>query len=308
MLGVLAALGGGALWGFSGSCAQLVFTTYGLEPIWVISVRASVGAVLVMLLACVMRGRRVLDVVKRPKNIALVIAFGLFGLALTQFTYLMAINHSNAGTATMLEYIGPVFVVFVVCAIKRHAPQVRELVALACVVAGVFVLSTHGDPTQLVLTPDALGWGLASAVSMVFYTLLPAPLLKQHDNLSVLAWAMIVAGAVMVAWQRPWESVPVMDAFGWIALFGGLTCMGTVAAFSLYYYAVKAIGPSRTSMLASVEVVSATVFAALLGTPFEAMDVLGLVLIMATVFLLAKRSDPATPSDLASPTTQSDPR
>ena len=105
----------------------------------------------------------------------------------------------------------------------------------------------------------------------------------------------------MAIWQHPWTDVPALDATGWIALIGGLTVLGTVVAFGCYFGAINSIGPSRTSMLASVEVVSATAFAALwLGTSFTPMDLLGLVFVMSTVFLLAKkgnRSTSALPSD-----------
>ena len=55
-----------------------------------------------------------------------------------------------------------------------------------------------------------------------------------------------------------------------------------------YLQAVKDIGAAKASLIASVETVSATAFAVLwLGTAFEAMDFVGFVFIMSTVFLLA---------------------
>ena len=289
LAGVLCALAGGVLWGFSGSCAQLVFSAYGIDPLWMVATRISLAGVAMMLLALVTRRRRLLECVRTPRNVVRIVAFALFGLAFTQFTYLMAINHSNAGTATVLEYIGPVLVVLVVCVRDGRAPRTREIIALVCVVAGTFFLATHGNPGQLVLTPEALFWGLASAVSMVFYTLIPEPLLARYDNMSVLAWAMLVGGVVMAAWQQPWAHVPAMDAAGWVALIVGLTLLGTVCAFLLYFNAIRLAGPARTSMLASIEVVSATVFSvAWLGTAFGLMDLVGLLFIMATVFLLAR--------------------
>lgn len=277
-----------------------MFTHYTVAPLWMVSVRMSLGAVLMIAVAVAFAWRagntkRILTPMKNGRAAARVVAFALLGLGFTQLTYLESINSSNAGTATVLEYIGPVLIVALVCVRERRAPHAREICAVACVVAGTFFLATHGDPTQLVLSPQALFWGLLSAISMIFYTLIPEPLMKTYDNFSVLAWAMLIGGVLMLAVVRPW-TVPVdIDAVGWLALVGGLIVLGTVGAFILYFQGIKDAGPSRASMLASVEVVSATLLSVLwLGTPFTLMDLVGLLLIMSTVFLLAKRDEQTT--------------
>ena len=72
----------------------------------------------------------------------------------------------------------------------------------------------------------------------------------------------------------------------------GLVFLGTVVGFTLYFQAVQDIGAAKTSLIASVETVSATVFAVVwLGTSFIWIDIVGFVCIMATVFILAKPSD-----------------
>ena len=70
-----------------------------------------------------------------------------------QFSYLMTINFSNAATATVLEYIGPMLVVVVICVRGRRWPTVREVIAIVFVIVGVFLLATHGDAFQLALSP-----------------------------------------------------------------------------------------------------------------------------------------------------------
>lgn len=286
--GVVCALIGGALWGFSGSCAQLLFDTYGTDPVWMISVRMSLAGVVMMALAAALRPKRLLEPVRTPASAARIVAFAFLGLAFTQFTYLMAISKSNAGTATMLEYVGPVLIVLVVCVRDRRAPSVREVAAAGCVIAGTFFLATHGDPTQLVLSPDALIWGLLAAVSVVFYTLIPEPLMLRYDNIVVLAWALAIGGGVFALGQQPWAHDPGFDVWGWVALVGGLTILGTIAAFFFYFQGVKDAGGARAGMLASSEVVSATVFSAVwLGTVFTPMDLVGLLFIMSTVALLS---------------------
>lgn len=288
-LGIICALIGGILWGFSGSCAQYVFSAYGVDAIWLAAVRIAIAGASMFAIAAIIRGKEVLAPVRNPRDLLQIALFAVFGLLFTQFTYLMAISHSNASTATVLEYIGPVLVVLAVCLRSRRLPRPLETISVICVVIGTFFLATHGDPAQLVLTPAALAWGLLAALSMVFYTLIPESLLARHDNVSVLAWAMMIGAGVMAAIARPWNNAPELDLSAWIIIVVGLALLGSVAAFFFYFNAIKMIGPAPTSMLASIEVLSATCFAVLwLHTPFTAMDLLGLLFILSTVFLLSR--------------------
>lgn len=76
-------------------------------------------------------------------------------------------------------------------------------------------------------------------------------------------------------------------------MFGGLTGIGTLLGFTAYLTAINDIGAAKASLIASVETVSATAFAALwLHTPFAFVDFVGFALIMATVFLLARFDGP----------------
>ncbi len=288
-LGIICALLGGILWGFSGSCAQYVFSSYGVDTVWLASVRIAIAGASMFAIAVILRGKRLLAPVKNPRDLLQIVLFAVFGLLFTQFTYLMAINYSNASTATVLEYIGPVLVVIVVCIGSHRAPRPLEVVSVICVVMGTFFLATHGDPTQLVLTPEALIWGLLAATSMIFYTLIPESLLARYDNVSVLAWAMVIGAIVMAAIAQPWASMPTLDLTAWLMIIVGLALLGSVAAFFFYFNAIKLIGPAPTSMLASIEVLSATCFAVIwLGTSFTGMDLLGLLFILSTVFLLSR--------------------
>lgn len=51
------ALLGGVGWGFSGACAQFLFSNYGADPLWISSVRMiCAGAVLCVLALVIARG------------------------------------------------------------------------------------------------------------------------------------------------------------------------------------------------------------------------------------------------------------
>jgi drug/metabolite transporter (DMT)-like permease len=217
------------------------------------------------------------------------VIFALLGLAFSQYTYLASIDHSNAGTATVLQYLGPVLIMGLVCLKNLRLPTWKEAVAVVLAVGGTFLLATHGNPKTMVLSRQGLMWGLLSAVSLALYTLLPAKIIPKWGSMLVTGWAMLLGGIAMALVSKVWTIPVSLDLYGWLAV-SGMVVMGTLLAYTMYLQGVADIGGVRASMLASVEPVSATLFSVFwLGTQFMWIDLAGFVCIMATVFLLAKK-------------------
>ena len=161
---------------------------------------------------------------------------------------------------------------------------------LTCVrlLAGVYLLATGGDPRHMALSPKGLFWGLAAAVAVALYTLLPQSLLSRWERDAVIGPGMLIGGVFLNLTARSWTFSVSLPLQGWLAV-GAIVLLGTAVAFSLIMQGIVDVGPAKASMLASTEPVSATVFSALwLGTSFSVTDLIGFAAITATVFLLAK--------------------
>ena len=97
---------------------------------------------------------------------------------------------------------------------------------------------------------------------------------------------MLIGGIALAIYCRAWDYQISLDMAGYLAI----VLIGTVAAFTLYLQGVADVGVVKASMLACIEPVSAAVFAAVwLGTSFTFTDIIGFVLIMLTVFILARK-------------------
>ncbi|MBQ9950882.1 MAG: EamA family transporter [Clostridia bacterium] len=287
--GILCTLLGGAFWGFSGACGEYLFTNYQVASAWLTTVRMLGAGVVLTAFSLLTKRGRALDVWKVRADAAQLVIFALLGLAFSQYTYLASIDHSNAGTATVLQYLGPVLIMGLVCLKNLRLPTWKEAAAVVLAVGGTFLLATHGNPKTMVLSRQGLTWGLLSAVSLALYTLLPAKIIPKWGSMLITGWAMLLGGIAMALVSRVW-TVPVsLDLYGWLAV-SGMVVMGTLLAYTMYLQGVADIGGVRASMLASVEPVSATLFSVFwLGTEFMWIDLAGFVCIMATVFLLAKK-------------------
>lgn len=287
--GAVCTMTGAVLWGFSGACGQYLFTNYQVDPSWLTSVRMMTAGIILTLFIFVKQREHALGIWHNRRDAIQVVIFAIFGLLFCQYAYLTAISYSNAGTATVLQYLGLVLIMVTVCLRMRRLPTGREAAAVILAVLGTFLLATHGNLSTMVLTEKGLFWGLISAVSLACYTLLPAGIIPRWGSMVVTGYGMLIGGTVLACAIRIWQITVSLDAGGWLAV-GGVAIAGTLVAYTLYLQGVGDIGPVKASMLASIEPVSATLLAVFwLGSSFEMMDLAGFVCIMATVFLLVRK-------------------
>lgn len=284
--GILFAALGGTCWGFSGTCAQLLTTEYGLDPAWIVCVRLPFAALL-FLAVCVAKDRdRLLGALRDRRTVVGLVLFALFGILLTQLSYLTAISLTNAGTGTVMERLGLVLLTAVVCAMSRRLPYPREVAGVLLAVAGTFLIATKGSFDGLAIPPEALAWGFLLACGFVGYTLLPEKLLARWGSFVVTGVGMLIAGVIICAAERPWE-VPVSFSPGMLAALAAMVLLGTFFAYLFYLQGVKEAGAMRAGLVGCIEPVAATAFSALwLGTPVTWADLAGMALILAMVVLV----------------------
>ena len=67
---------------------------------------------------------------KDKSSLFSLLLFSLFGLFLNQLAYLTAIQETNAGTATVLQYVCPVGILAYTCIKDKVAPTIAEIVSM----------------------------------------------------------------------------------------------------------------------------------------------------------------------------------
>jgi drug/metabolite transporter (DMT)-like permease len=249
------------------------------------------AGIILMLIGLITNRQNMVGIWKNRHDAISQIIFSVCGLMFCQFAYLSAIANSNAGTATVLQYLSPLFIMLFVCITKKRLPRFKETLCIILAVSGTFIIATGFKLTSIAITPKGLFWGVMSALSVVIYTIQPSRIIEKWGSITVVGYGMFIGGIVLSVAGRVWRYGCVLNGYGFLSL-GCIIIIGTVAAFTLYLQGVKEVGPVRSSMLASVEPVTATLFSALwLGSSFSPADIVGFALILATVFILARKTD-----------------
>ena len=290
--GVIAALVGGAMWGFSGTCAQYLYQHYEIDPLFITWVRMlGSGILFLILLAFTQRGK--LRAIAGDRwELGRLALFGIAGLFLCQFTYTTSVNATNAGTATVLQSLNTVFILAATCLMMRRAPRAMEIGGLALALVATWLIATKGNLTALMIPPAGLAWGLINAASCTFYIMYPKHLFARWGSLPVTGIGMLIGGIAAVAiWGLGglWGAAPVVPELGLdgVLVLAAIVVIGTLAAFGLYLHGVSIVGSVKGGLLGTTEPASAMVFAALwLGTMFTWADWIGLVLMVAMIFLV----------------------
>ena len=104
--GFLFALFGGILWGFSGTCGQYLFTFEDLDSEWLTVTRMLFSGIILLGVSAISHREEMTAVWKNKKDAIRLVLFAILGLTNCQYMYLTAIAYSNAGTATVLQYLG----------------------------------------------------------------------------------------------------------------------------------------------------------------------------------------------------------
>lgn len=286
-IGILLVLTAAILWGVSGTVAQYLFHNEGYSSEWLVVIRLLIAGFLLLVISAINK-ISILDIWTNKKDAVAIVLFGILGMLAVQYTYFAAIEASNAATATLLQYVAPVFIVIYLAVKAKNMPKRVEFIGIFLALIGTFLLVTNGDLNQLSISSAAIIWGLSSALALAFYTLYPIKLLQRYRSSLVMAWGMLIGGVGMSFYHQPWNVEGNFSPQAIIAVIF-VIIFGTIIPFFCYLESLKYLSASETSLLACAEPLSAALLAVIwLQVSFGLFEWLGAFCIIATIIVLAK--------------------
>lgn len=287
--GALLTAFGGTCWGLSGSMGQYLFSVQGMDSRWLVPIRLFLAGVVLLLIGFIRCGTKIFSPFSNRKDTALMLIYGIPGVAFSQFLYFLCIQLSTAGVGTILQDLSPIPILIVACIRMKRRPRPYETVSIILALLGVFFLVTHGDPKDMTVSAGAILAGVGSALCITIYNELGGPLLKKYPVIVLQGWSFLFGGMVMAVIFRSWNIHYVPNAMG---IFGiaFVVIVGNVLAFTTYMSGVFLIGPETGILYEFTEPVTAAIVTTLfLGSPFTLWDALGFVLIFLMMVLISGR-------------------
>ena len=273
--GVFLGVFGACCWGFSGVCVNFLTSGYGVSSPWLGFMRLTLAGIIFAIAAVLADKNNLLGLLRDRKAMISVTLFALFGMALYQISYIMAIHTAGAATESLLCEMSLIYIMVFSCIHEHRRPRRSELAAIVLAVAGVYCIATKGDPSTIAIGLVGLAWCALDGVLQFLHNVLPLDALERYGSLSVNAVGMLIGGMILAPVAQPWFVQVSFDGAAWAA-FIGTVIIGAAFGYLFSMQALKDAGPVIGSLTLVFEPIAAVVASAvILGTTFCAFDFIG---------------------------------
>ena len=288
--GSLFAAAAATLWGLTGLAAQFMYAVSDINPLWLSYVRMLMSGAMLLTAAYIKYKKQIFAVFKDKHDLKLFLIYCFGGNFFVQYSYLKAIECSDAATATMLQFVSPVMVLIICAVISRKIPSLLSFLFAAVSITGIALISTKGDLSCLAISKQALLWGMVSALSLCITTVAPGDISKKYGAETIIGLAMLIGGIVFGFVFSPLkESVHVTPPM-WL-LIVATAIVGTSLAFIFYFKGITLAGATTAGVIGTLEVAVSVVFSAIIfKSSFTIFDIVGMALIIFSASALTINS------------------
>lgn len=293
--GYLLCMGAAGLFAINGTVSKSILIT-GIDSSRLSQLRVS--AAFLILLAVVAVTRPAALRIRRGE-IGVLLAFGVLGVAMTQFLYFIAISLLPVGVALLIEFTAPIMVALWFRFGMHETVRRHVWAGLVLALTGLAMVGQIWMGFSLDIVGVIAAFGAAAALAVYF--LLgdrqvrdPQP----RDPVSLTMWGF---GAASLFWAilQPWWSFPWQELSGdaqpmgagdttvslW-ALCLWMVLLGTVVPFWLEVEALRNIRASQASVIGMTEPLVAGALAwVVLGEVLAPVQLVGAVIVLVGVFL-----------------------
>lgn len=288
--GLIFVIFGASLWGIGGTASDYIFTTTPVDVSWYVTARLTISGFILLSIYTIFF-RRKHRAVWNKHTVLMFAVYSIFGMTMVQYTFMAAIGYGNAAIATVLQCTGPIYIILY-AVIKKYRPWTKtEALIIAAMLAGVVLIATDGNLTNLAVSPAALIFGLISGIALAYYTLHAPVLMQVMHPLQLVGGSMLTGGILMNFIHPIWDFDFTFDWTAMQLIILALSILlGTALAFYLYITSMKYISSTEAGILGLLEPVSAVLTSVvLLNVGLGWYQAAGIILILGVGIFISTR-------------------
>ncbi|KRL93253.1 DMT family transporter [Limosilactobacillus equigenerosi] len=273
-------------WGISGTVLQLISQNLAIPASWMLSTRTFfTGLILLIVSAFLYRGQ-LFNVFKTKRSAISVVSYAIFGLGLNLLTFYYAVQTGNASTATILQYLSPLFIVLGSVFFQRKWPMRTDIIAFVIALIGVLMCITRGDITHLAVPMNSLLWGIGSGITAAFYVVLPKHAAAENPPLIVLGWGTMIAGLCFNLIHPFWTNTPDLTPT-LIASVSTVIMFGTIIPFGMLLYASRLAPSDVISIMDALQPIVTSILSVIFfHLDLNAVEIVGIIIVIAAIYIL----------------------
>lgn len=280
------------MFGLNASTVKIILGTE-INPEQLVLFRTAITA-LIAGIVLLLTNKKAFKITK--KELPVLVFYGVFGVALMQWSYSNAVSLLPISVALLIEYTAIVIVPLVSLLLFKEKVRPRLWFGIAAVLIGLAIVSNIWNSA---LNPLGVAWAIMAAVCLSIYFLIGEHTQRKRDAMSTLFYTFAVAAifwAIMnlinpgkvidinlefnLGGNLSAISMPVWAGLLWIGI------MGSFIPMLLDYIALGNLSATAVGVIATAETVFATVFAwAWLNESMTTLEVIGGLIVVAGIIL-----------------------
>ncbi len=271
------------LWGGSAGLAKLLFQG-DYSPLIITQTRSSV-AFLMFAAWFAWRDRSVFRVAK--DDLPRLVALGIVGMALTNFTYYYTVSEASVAAAILIQYTAPALVmVYMVLVRKAERGSPLKVGALGLALFGCF-LAVKGEGASLELPGWSILTGPATAICFAVMIVGSKRLLSRYSQWTVLTYVFGTAAVFWLFIHPPWVVVAEDYSLQDWGVFIAFSILSTLLPYIFFTHSLRRLEATTVGIVGILEPVVAIVAAWwLVGETLTVTQFFGAATILAAVSVL----------------------
>jgi drug/metabolite transporter (DMT)-like permease len=280
------------MFGFNASSVKIILGTE-ISPEQLVLFRATITALMAGLVL-LFTNRKAFKVTM--KELPVLIFYGIFGIALMQWSYSNAVSLLPISVALLIEYTAIVIVPLVSLLLFKEKVRPRLWFGIAAVLVGLAIVSNLWNSS---LNPIGVAWAFMAAVCLSIYFLIGEHTQRKRDAMSTLFYTFAVASVfwAIMNFINPAKMIDINLVFNLggnlsgisMPVWAGLLWIGIMGSFIpmlLDYIALGNLSATAVGVIATAETVFATIFAwAWLNESMTTLEVIGGLIVVAGIIL-----------------------
>lgn len=276
-----------ALWGVSGTVLQVVAKDLEIPAMWFIATRTTFAGIILLIVGLfVLPKSEFFAVFKNWKDLLTLLSFSVFGLLANMFTFFQSIKTGNSSTATILQYLSPLFIMIGAIMFTKKKTSRIDVISFVLALIGVVLMITRGDIGHLSIPLVSVLWGVGSGITAALYITIPQSLIAKYHGILITGWGMLIAGVISNLFSPIWVNPPVMNTKSILGI-GTVILLGTVLAFLLMVLSTKYTSAAIISITDAVQPFTTLVLSVIfLHYAVNIAEVIGAVIVVLAIYVL----------------------
>jgi drug/metabolite transporter, DME family len=288
LLGTAAVLAAASIWGTLGLFAKILYAE-GVSFEALVAFRAVVGFAVVF--GFVALTGRVGRLRVGAGDLVNLIPLGIVSIGAFYLLYFYTVQEAQIGTAAILLYSSPAFVVILARLFLKEALIPSRVVALLLTATGIFLVVGAYDPAALEVSPLIVLTGLGAGLSYGLYSVVGKPLTGRLPPYVIVSYILGVGAVVLVLFAIPTLGTLAGLSAGTYALLASTAVVHTALTYALYTFGLRRLEAGQAAILATVEpVVAGLLGVAFLSEALTAPKVIGALLVLGGAALAQVRA------------------